>query len=175
MLSNHPFLKWSLVSFLLSIIFFCSSCLALFDSSNFGDVNKLKRVMLDATWQVEEMHVEEAERANRDEPYTITLDSVVAASGSMYFAEDSERGRRDLTYTNTNGDVIEGAFIIEADVEDDNPTIQFDIKPELFPHPYRVSNKFKVLSFNENRIELFYSLDGTGDRTRYQYTIDLVK
>lgn len=175
MLNNKSFLKWCSVICILFFLVSLSSCLALFDSSNFGDVNKLKRVMLDKTWQVEQMHVEEAERANRDEPYTITLDSVTAASGSMYFAEDSERGRRDLTYTNANGTVIEGVIIIEADVEDDNPTIQFDIKPELFPHPYRVSNKFRVLSFSEDRIELFYSLDGTGDRTRYQYSIDLVR
>ena len=173
MLKNRSFMmRICLLSFL---AFFSSCSLYLVDSSNFGDVNKLKRVMLDETWQVERMHVERSERADRSEPFTITLDSVVASSGSMYFAKDSERGRRDLTYTDANGTVIKGVFIIDADVEDDNPTIEFDTNPMLFPHPYRVSHKFEVLSFDDNRIALFYTLDGTGSRTRYQWSIDLVK
>lgn len=176
MVNNRTFMKWCyFMCTLFSFAFFSSCTLYLLDSSNFGDVKKLKRVMLDETWQVERMHVERGERVDRSEPFTITLDSVVASSGTMYFAKDSERGRRDLTYTDAYGTVIEGAFIIEADVEDDNPTIEFDTNPMFFPHPYRVSHKFEVLSFDDNRIELLYILDGTGSREQHQWSIDLVK
>ncbi len=157
------------------LLCFCTSCIALLDSSNFGDEIKLKRLLLDETWQIERMHVEEAERDNYAEPFTITLDSLIAVSGSMYFAKDSDKGRRDFIYTDANGIVTEGVFIIESDVENDNPTIQFDIEPKLFPDPHRAFNKFKVLTIDDHRIELIYTLEGTGSRTRYQYSLDLVK
>ncbi len=157
------------------VLLCCSSCIALFDSGNFGDVKKLKRVMLDETWQIELMDMESAERSSRNATWNITLDTVIATSGTMYFEDDSERGRFNFTYTDGNGVAKEGQIIIEADVNDDNPTIQFDISPKFFPHPHRVSDKFKVISFGDSHIELFYELLGTGDLTRYRYTIDLVK
>lgn len=131
--------------------------------------------MLGETWQVERMHAESAERADRSEPFTITLDSVLATSGTMYFAKDSERGRRDIIYTDANGTVIEGAIIFDSDVNNDNPMIEFDTQPLLFPEPYKTFWKFDVPFFDDDRIELLCVFYGTGDRTRYQYTIDLVK
>lgn len=131
--------------------------------------------MLDETWQIDIMEMESTERAARSEPWNVTLDTIIAATGTMYFEEDSKRGRRDFTYTDGNGVAKQGQITIEADVNDDNPTVQFDISPKLFPHPHRVSDKFKVISFGDSHIELFYELLGTGDLTRYRYTIELVK
>ncbi|MBR9920038.1 MAG: hypothetical protein GYB31_04305 [Bacteroidetes bacterium] len=131
--------------------------------------------MLDETWEIDLMKMESAERSARSEPWNVTLDTLIASTGTMYFEEDSKQGRRNFTYTDGNGVATQGQIIIEADVNDDNPTVQFDISPKFFPHPHLVSDKFKVISFDDSHIEFFYELLGTGDLTRYQYTIELIK
>lgn len=153
-----------------------SSCvLFLADSSNFGDINKLKRVMLDETWNIHSLHAYSGERPDRNTPYTTTRDTVVATSGTMQFEKDSERGVRAMTYTDALGDVYEASFILDADVNDDNPVISFVDLDSLFPAPYFGSEKYDVVSFSDTEIEFFMPFNGTGDRTRHEFTIILTK
>lgn len=175
MYTNHLFNRMRLLSCACVMLLGGTSCLSLFDSSNFGDVNKLKRVMLDETWSIDLMGMESAERSSRNDPWVVTLDTVVATDGTMFFEKDSERGRRDFTYTDGDGVAYQGQIIIEADVNDDNPTVQFDISPVLFPFPHRVSDKFSVVSFDDDYLEFYFGFWGTGDLTRHQYTIALSK
>lgn len=160
------------LSFSTFIIF--TSCIALFDSSNFGDVKKLKKVMLDETWTVGYMHIFDGERSSRDEPFNTVRDSIIATSGTMRFEKESEKGVRAMTYTDASGQALEASFIIDSDVNDDNPVITFVDLENLFPEPY-LEAKYKVLSFSKSEIELFMEFYGNGDLTKQECTITLVK
>lgn len=155
-------------------ILFLSSCLALFDSSNFGDVKKLKRVMLDETWNVSSMHIYDGERNNTSESFSPIRDTVIATSGQMRFEKDSEKGVRGMTYTDANGQVYEASFIIDADVNNDNPVITFIDLENLFPEPY-IDAKYDVISFSKTKIELFMFFYGNGDLTVQECSLTLVK
>lgn len=121
------------------------------------------------------MKMETAERASFSEAWSVTHDTIIAVSGTMYFAKSSERGRRDFTYTPANGTTQDGQFTIDSDVQNDNPTVSFDTSPTLFPFPHRVSDKFTVVSFEDSQLEFFYELEAGAGRTRYQYTMVLTR
>ena len=174
MLKKYPFGRVCLLLCSFIMLLCCTSCLAPFDASNFGDVKKLKRIMLDESWKIDIMEMESTERPSRSDPWSVTLDTVVASAGTMYFEKDSKRGRHNFTYTDDNGVVKQGQIVIEADVNDDNPTVQFDISPTFFPHPHRVSDKFKVISFGDSHLEFYFEFWGTGDLTHHEYTIELI-
>jgi hypothetical protein len=57
-----------------------------------------------------------------------------------------------MTYTDANGQVFEASFDIEADIENDNPEIEFTGLNNLFPEPY-YETSYKVVSFSKTHID----------------------
>lgn len=131
--------------------------------------------MLDETWNITNMQIYDGERSHSTvDTFTTVRDTVIATSGTMRFEKDSEKGVRAMTYTDANGQVLKASFIIEADVENDNPEIEFIDLKNLFPEPYYES-RYKVVSFSKTHIDLLMVSYGSALQTKQECTITLVK
>jgi len=130
--------------------------------------------MLDETWNVNTMSIYNGERDNRNEPFNTIRDTAFITSGTMFFEKESEVGIRQMLYTAANGETTDASFIVEADVQNDNPTIEFIGLESIFPETY-IEETYKVISFDDSRIELFMEFYGTGDLTLQECSIILTK
>lgn len=159
-----------MLSLALSALCGCAP-LFLLDSSNFGDVDTVKRHLLDETWEIQENHYDYAERADYSQPFEILEDALLDTPGTLYFGEDSEVGRRELVYTDPEGGEQAGVFILEADVDNDNPMIAFEDMDLLFADPLLVNTKWDVTVFEPEFFELHLVLEDS--ETRHRQTLSL--
>lgn len=130
--------------------------------------------MLDETWNINTMSIYDGERNSRNEPFTTIRDTIIATSGTMFFEKESELGVRKFVYTNPEGQILEASFTIETDVNDDNPFIKFIDFDAAFPEPYQEA-AYKVISFDDTKIELLKEFYGTGDLTLQETSIIITK
>jgi hypothetical protein len=146
-----------------------SSCIALFDESNFEPAKKVKRWMGNETFSITELRMTDEVRPDRYATFTLVRDTLLSAGGTIEF--DKGEGRDTYLYTFSTDSTAEDYWYTESiSLSNDDPKLTLS-ELNLFPvdERFRSYAGFIIDEWGEDRLvarQSYFNLeDDKGQRT----------